>query len=59
MLLDVGLEIIEELDNQREATGPLVSEGKMWKRDGQEGDENWGDAGGGLKQVKESSGLII
>lgn len=47
MLLAVGLEITEELDNQREAAGPPVFEGKMWRRGGQEGEENWGDAGGG------------
>lgn len=58
MLLAVGLEITEESDNQREAAGPLVSETKMWKRGGQEGEENWGDAGG-LKQVKENLGFII
>lgn len=54
MLLAVGLEITEKLDNQREAAGPLVSEGKMWRRGSQEGEENWGDAGVGLKQVKEN-----
>lgn len=58
MLLAVGLEITEELDNQREAAGPLVFEGKMWKRGDQEGEENWGDAGGGRSKSRRTRDLL-